>query len=117
MALKCIMIKKAKNIDLDEQEARVNSLTNRADLVKKLVSVKQLAKLDTNGTTSSTLAQVQVGMTNPIDATNDLAVLRELLPVGADVDGDGRSVLWQSARRGLLVVVRAARGIADARGH
>ena len=47
-------------------------------------------------------------MTDPIDATDGLAALRELLPVGADVDGrdgDGRSALWQAARRGLLVVV------------
>ena len=42
-------INKAKNMDFDEQEARVNSLTNRIDLVKKFVSVKQLAKSDTNG--------------------------------------------------------------------
>ena len=47
-------------------------------------------------------------MADPIDAAASMAALRELLPVGADVngqDGEGQSALWRASRRGLLVVV------------
>lgn len=40
-------INKAKMKDFDEQEARVSSLQSRVALVKKFVSIKQLAKTDT----------------------------------------------------------------------
>ena len=46
-------------------------------------------------------------MTDQIDAAG-LAVLRELLPVGADIDArdaDGRSALWHAVVRGELGVV------------
>ena len=46
-------------------------------------------------------------MAGMIDAARQ-AALRELLPVGADVDGqdgDGRSALWQAAHGGARVVV------------
>ena len=49
----------------------------------------------------------QTGLNDQIGATN-LAVLRELLPEGADADGrdgDGRSALWHAAHRGELGVV------------
>ena len=45
-------------------------------------------------------------MADTIDATGQ-AALRELLPVGAEIDGqdgDGRSALWHAAWRGLLRV-------------
>ena len=65
-------------------------------------------------------------MTDQLD-TAGLGVLRELLPVGADVDGrdgDGRSALWHAARRGELGVVvhleeelGASLMLADCRGR